>query len=285
MDLHDVVTMAVALGRRDFACFPCRRDKSPAVPGGGNGGFYFASTSEPVIRDLWGAYPGPLIGVRTGEASDGRCVLDVDPNGTSWFLENENRLEPTRTFQTPRGTHLWMREPSNTLRCSQSRIATGVDVRAAGGYAIHWAAAGLPVIDHSPEAIWPEWLLELAKPKVTEPGAHPITENEAVAPTSDRYLAYARKVCASLAATEPASKASGTKIHSVKQYGYALGGVMIAAGLSVEAAASMLVDSLPTSGPNAMKDRANAERLARWALARGAAQPLNLAERPYGRAA
>jgi hypothetical protein len=51
------------------------------------------------------------------------------------------------------------------LGCSAAKVTAGVDVRADGGYAISWFAAGLECLDHSPVAPWPAWLLALLLPK------------------------------------------------------------------------------------------------------------------------
>src|SRR5262249_19890833 len=53
-------------------------------------------------------------------------------------------------------------------RCSASKIARGIDVRAAGGYIIWWPAAGMPMLCDAPLAQWPRWL---ASPKQHPPPA------------------------------------------------------------------------------------------------------------------
>jgi hypothetical protein len=45
------------------------------------------------------------------------------------------------------------------LRSTVSKIAPGVDTRGDGGYVVCWPAAGLPVLDDTPPAPWPAWLL------------------------------------------------------------------------------------------------------------------------------
>src|SRR5262249_3036090 len=60
-----------------------------------------------------------------------------------------------------RGAHLLFKHAPG-LRCSAGRIATGVDVRAGGGFVIWWPRQGLRVIE-GPLGEWPEWLLELAQ--------------------------------------------------------------------------------------------------------------------------
>ena len=136
-------------------CFPCHVDKKPATPRG-----YKNATSNPdAVYELWRRYPGPLIGVPTGEIS-GLDVLDIDPRhgGDAWFVEHKARLPITRVHQTRGGgLHLFLQHQSG-LRCSTGRIAAGVDVRAEGGYVIWWPGVGLPVISEMPVAPWPRWL-------------------------------------------------------------------------------------------------------------------------------
>jgi hypothetical protein len=48
------------------------------------------------------------------------------------------------------------------MGCSTSRVASGVDVKADGGYVIDWSREGLPVANAGLLAEWPEWLLASA---------------------------------------------------------------------------------------------------------------------------
>jgi hypothetical protein len=56
--------------------------------------------------------------------------------------------------------HLLFRHAEG-LRCSTSRVAPGVDVKADGGYAIYWPREGFAVEDR-PLCEWPDWLLREA---------------------------------------------------------------------------------------------------------------------------
>jgi hypothetical protein len=49
------------------------------------------------------------------------------------------------------------------LRCSNGMLAEGIDVRADGGFAIHWPATGRWFKD-APLSDWPHWLLAQALP-------------------------------------------------------------------------------------------------------------------------
>jgi hypothetical protein len=105
-------------------------------------------------------YPGPLVGIPTGEIS-GLDILDIDPRhgGERWFAEHKNRLPPTRVHRTRSGGLHLLFQHETGLRCSAGRIADGVDVRATGGYVIWWPAVGIPVLSETPTAAWPDWLL------------------------------------------------------------------------------------------------------------------------------
>jgi hypothetical protein len=140
-----------------YAVFPCRNDESPATPNG----FKNASRDADAINALWHRYPGPLIGVATGEAS-GIAVLDVDPDKgdevRGWWHQNEHRLPATRTYRTHAGgLHLYFRHAPGQ-RNVNGKPVSGIDVRAEGGYIVSWFAAGYECLDHSPPAMWPEWL-------------------------------------------------------------------------------------------------------------------------------
>jgi hypothetical protein len=64
------------------------------------------------------------------------------------------------------------------LRCSVSRLAHGIDVKADGGCAIWWLAAGLPVLHNGEPACWPAWLLAQLKPKAPPPPSRLIIPDE-----------------------------------------------------------------------------------------------------------
>lgn len=148
---------------RGLAVFPCNLDKTPCTPNGHKA----ASTDLDRIKAMWAQFGGSLVGVRTGEASN-LAVFDIDKqhNGQEWWQENRHRLPATRTHRTRSGgLHLWFKHQPG-LRCSTARIAPGIDVKAEGGAAIYWPAAGLEVLSDAPLADWPEWLMPPPKPAV-----------------------------------------------------------------------------------------------------------------------
>jgi hypothetical protein len=98
----------------------------------------------------------PLCTIVSGAANSIDC-LDVDPAGMEWL--GRQALPLTRTHHTRRGgRHLFFAH-ADGLRCSESRIASGVDVRSTGGYFIDWSRQGLTVENGDLLAEWPADLL------------------------------------------------------------------------------------------------------------------------------
>lgn len=162
MTARDPLSAAQELAESGFAVFPCRDTKAPACPHG----FKQASHDPHILRELWHLYPGPLIGVATGVASD-LAVLDLDAKHTAageWWKTNRARLPHTYTVRTRSdGLHLWFRHQPG-LRCSAGKIALGCDVRGEGGYVIAWHAAGFPMLRDTSLAPWPAWLVDMGRP-------------------------------------------------------------------------------------------------------------------------
>jgi Bifunctional DNA primase/polymerase, N-terminal len=126
--------------------FPCANDKHPLIR-------WTKGARSDVDDTNW-----PLIGIPTGSVSGFDC-LDVDVEGLRWLAQV--KLPPTRTHSTRSGGRHLLFKHVEGLRCSASRIADGVDVRADGGYIIYWPRQGLP-FDDRPIADWPSWLLAKA---------------------------------------------------------------------------------------------------------------------------
>lgn len=167
---EEAARLAANLARNcRFAVFPCRPDKRPATPHG-----YKDAASDPeAIAGLWRRFPGPLIGIATGQAS-GVGAVDIDLKhdaALAWYQANHPRLPVTRTYRTRSGgLHLYLTHAPG-IGCSAGKLAAGVDVRGDGGYVIGWGAAGFDCLDHAPPAPWPAWLLAelLPKPKPDPP--------------------------------------------------------------------------------------------------------------------
>lgn len=156
-------TVAAALAVADLGLpvFPCAADKRPTCPHG----FRDATRDPEAIRTLWRRHPGPLIGVPTGAVS-GIDVLDVDPRhgGHDWLAAHADHLPQTRTHRTRSGGWHLLFACDGRLRNSAGRLASGVDIRAGGGYVIWWPALGLAVDHPNSLAPWPGGLLALLLP-------------------------------------------------------------------------------------------------------------------------
>jgi len=122
------------------------------------------------------------IGIATG--SSRLVVLDGDGEaGKVWLADAHEAygIPPTFTVRTRAGGfHYYFEAPTGIdIRCSASRIAPGIDIRATGGYVVgptSWVAADekgpagwYKVIDNSPVAPLPEWLLSLILATKTRP--------------------------------------------------------------------------------------------------------------------
>ena len=154
-------------------CFPCGFDKRPLTPRG----FKDASSDAETVEALWRHYPGPLIGVPTGESS-GLAVIDIDPrHGGHEWLAAQN-LPVTRVHATRGGGSHFLFRHRQGLKCSIGRIASGVDIRAEGGYFIWWPAAGFGVLCNAPPTDWPFPNLVRPPSGAFEPSAEPRLQRE-----------------------------------------------------------------------------------------------------------
>lgn len=103
-------------------------------------------------------------------------VLDVDgETGNMWLADAHETfgIPPTFTVRTRAGGfhHYFEAPPGIEIKCSASRIAPGIDIRATGGYVVgptSWVAADkkgpagwYKVVEDNPVAPLPEWLLNL----------------------------------------------------------------------------------------------------------------------------
>src|SRR5262249_52223107 len=147
---------ALDLARSGLAVFPCGYSKRPTC----EHGLLDATTDATVLRELWRRHSGELVAVRTGAVS-GVDVLDLDAKHSgarNWWHAHRAELPVTRVHRTRSGgLHLVFRHAQG-LRCSTSKLARGVDVKADGGCAIWWPAGGRPVLGEGAPAPWPAWL-------------------------------------------------------------------------------------------------------------------------------
>ena len=269
--LQEVAQLAQNLARNcRYAVFPCRADKRPACPHG----FKDATHDPDEVPALWRRFPGPLIGVATGEKS-GFDVLDIDVKhdaARAWLLTAEAQIPPTRTYQTRSGGfHLLFRHAPG-VHNTESHIARGIDTRGEGGYIVFWFGAGFPCIDHSPVAEWPEWLLE-ALFYVPEPDPAPLPR---VARYTSTGTSAQNMVDASLRKLREA--AEGSRHHTLRAASCTLGGLLEAAGMSRADAADQLLHAILEAG-GARVDQQNARATIEWGLTKGAQSPLTAGRR------
>jgi hypothetical protein len=230
-DVANAQTAALTLASMGLHCFPCAGSKRPTCPHG----FQDATNDLQGVRDLWARYPGPLTGVRTGLESR-FDVLDVDPKhreAIDWFKAHCGRFPKTRIHSTRSGgIHLLFRHAAG-LRCSGSRIARGVDVRADGGYIIWWPALGLPLMLDAPLADWPQWLLEISMP-ASQPMAQRV-----VVPDSCALSQIVRRV----------ARAHEGERNAITFWSACRAGEMVASGLlDADTAAAVIAEAATLAG-------------------------------------
>ena len=208
---------ALQYARIGLPVFPCRiRDegkkkaKSPYSPNG----FKDASTGTEQIKCWWANHPDAIIGMPTGKMS-GLVVIDIDPRhgGDHSFQglnDKHGKLPETLTAITGGGgTHYYFRYANREMRCSNGKLASGVDVKADGGYVI------LPPSGHESgkSYFWdgdfdldavaemPSWFLELTEnvSKKEKPDTEDLTKklvegkrNEALASWAGTLRYYGR---------------------------------------------------------------------------------------------
>ena len=165
--LRETVITLTEWGWHVFPLAPGK--KTPITPNG-----YKDATSDTATA-LRNFNHGKLnIGVATGPSK--LVVLDGDGEAGNVWLANAHEtygIPPTFTVRTRAGGfHYYFEAPTGIdIRCSASRIAPGIDIRAEGGYVVgptSWVAADekgpagwYKLIDDSPVAPLPEWLLHL----------------------------------------------------------------------------------------------------------------------------
>lgn len=140
-DYNNNIATALQAAEVGFPVFPANpENKRPLIKDWPN----LASRDPNQIRTWWSQFPRAMTGAVTGDAS-GFFVLDIDvKNGEDAFekLKNLQRLygefSSTLMVKTASGgLHLYFKMPDGiNLRNSAGKLATGVDIRANGGYVI-----------------------------------------------------------------------------------------------------------------------------------------------------
>lgn len=264
-----VADRAVFLGQHGLSVFPCRSNKSPAIAGGN--GCLDASTDAQDIRELWNLAPAPLIGVATGQPS-GFDVIDIDPrhDGEVWEQANMEWLKNARIHQTHSGGRHYIFAHTAGLRNSAGKIASGVDIRADGGYIIWWPEAGCSVLnDVNPPPLPLRGLMKI-RPKEPEP----VVRNFWTTETTRRLecgSAYGLEALAQECRNIRAS-IDGGKHQALNKAAYSIGGLVAANELDEGAAFSELRGAL-NDIRLCCKDFRSAERTLEKAFQQGMDRP------------
>jgi hypothetical protein len=152
--------------QRGWLLFPCN-GKKPSIKG-----WPEQATSEACQLEAWEKqFPGCNWGMATGPDC-GVFVIDLDGDtGLDWLkaqIDAGNELPETWSTRTARGLHLYFAWPASLdIRNSASKLASGVDIRGAGGYvvippSVHPNGTRYAVVDDScPVSPSPPWLVEL----------------------------------------------------------------------------------------------------------------------------
>ena len=136
LETGNFLDVAMFYVEHNIKTFPVKRQgKSPLCPKG----FKSATTDKVVLQEWNKKFPDCNIGIPTGHIN-GLLVVDVD--GEQGF-ESLNHLEliygklDAPTVITGKGKHLYFKIPENIeLKCSTSKIADHIDIRANGGYVV-----------------------------------------------------------------------------------------------------------------------------------------------------
>ena len=173
-----VLEMALDWAEKGFHIFPCKPDKSPYTPNG----FKDATTNQATILKWWGKWPNAMIGMSTGKINN-IWVLDIDAlkkdgeqsgyDSLSKLTEKFGELPKTLTQKTMNGgRHYIFRYPQDggDISNSAGKVGSKIDVRGDGGYIIlapSISSDGLQytIIDDSPIAEAPDWLVEIVRAK------------------------------------------------------------------------------------------------------------------------
>lgn len=151
--------------------FPVGANKTPCC----KGGFKAASTDPTELERMFAIPSAEHIGLATGTPS-GIIVIDVDcgagkknaADARAWLDAALPRMPRTRRYATQSGGQHIMFQHVEGAKNTASLIAPGIDTRAEGGYVILWPLSRTkqcPMLDASPPASCPDWLVPLVLPR------------------------------------------------------------------------------------------------------------------------
>jgi hypothetical protein len=273
-DRRTLIVRAAAIAAAGLPVFPLTKNKRPFA---GSHGHKDATCNPDQVLQLFRKPGASLIGVPTGERS-GLMVVDIDPRngGSSWESDAKAAgiLAGAAPIPTPSGgRHYYFRFVPGT-RCSNSKIAPGVDIKAEGGL-VAWYAAAPPHEPRFPDA--PAALVELIRaansPVLPTFSDQPVSGQPNVATSDVRLDAYVRKV---LNRVEEAP--DGTKHDVLLQASYTLGRIGAGHGLNREELAEKLERALV--GRN-VKSTPSARRTIQRGLEMGWQRPRDLPDRSH----
>lgn len=241
--LLEVALDYAALG---LAAFPLvARSKEPAT----RRGFYDATTNPATLRRWFGGACEYNIAIRTGMASGGVWVLDIDDDESLRELEHAHGALPsTRNSQSSRGLHFWWRATS-PIQCSDSRVARGIDVKGDGGYivappSIHPDGPIYRWVNDAPIGPAPSWLEELTRkrPPPTPTIPPPTPRPYSGAPGAYATAALEREIDA-LANTAP-----GSRNHALNRASFSLHQLVAGGELDGAEVERRLLDAATANG-------------------------------------
>ena len=272
---EDLLDIALGLAALGIPSFPCGANKRPAIPEAEGGhGFKDATTDAAALQALFERAGGraKLVGVPTGSIS-GFDVVDIDPRhgGHLWEAQHTAQLGETRIHQSGGGGRHWLFQHADGVGNSAGRIATGVDVRAAGGYVIWPPSPGYSVINEDDIAPWPPWLRELARK--SEPPVRPAFVATDLSKITDKRLDGLLRSLLARVSEAP----EGLKHDTLLRLARTLGGYQYLLGYTEAQLVGLLLNALPVT----VIDWKNAQKTALDGLRHGALAPLPLEERPY----
>lgn len=232
--------VALRLARAGYFVFPCDHNKKPRVK------WREASTTDELRIGLWWQqWPDAVPAIDSGKSKI--VVIDVDcheggPNGLGEWkrltAEHGHPIGAPMTRTPSGGLHIYFRQPSGEPFTNRTGdLPDGIDIRAAGGYAIAPGAVlpdgrgwqpvvAAPALGELQPPPLPEWCAEIIKaasPGSSAPAPHEILP-EGATPYGASVLA-AR--CEEISACRPGAQ-SNTLVQSATRIGSLVAGGEIA---------------------------------------------------------